>query len=97
MLVALRGHADLCNQNQIFVHRNAIDLDHQQIEAGEIECHPILHAAADSATKRREAADFDSSRRRRNVSLRQPNQSGKLQGVAFLCGIITPSLAAQGE
>ena len=43
MLVALRVDTDRCNQDRIFVHVNAIDLDHQQIEAGEIGCHPILH------------------------------------------------------
>ena len=36
MLVALRVDTDRCNQDQIFVHMNAIDLDHEQIEAGEI-------------------------------------------------------------
>src|SRR5262245_22382410 len=44
MLVALRIDTDRCNQDQIFVHVNAIDLNHQQIEAGEIGRHPILHA-----------------------------------------------------
>src|SRR6266567_1403683 len=80
MLVALRVDTDRCNQDQIFVHVNAIDLDHQQIEAGEIGCHPILHARR---RQRHEAAGGGrfrqtSPRRPRNVSLRQPNRSGKL-------------------
>src|SRR5207247_612587 len=80
MLVALRVNTDRCNQDQIFVHVNAIDLDHQQIEAGEIGCHPILHARR---RQRYEAAGGGrfrqtSPRRPRNVSLRQPNRSGKL-------------------
>src|SRR5947209_12499916 len=80
MLVALRVDTDRCNQDQIFVHVNAIDLDHQQIEAGEIGCHPILHARR---RQRYEAAGGGrfrqtSPRRPRNVSLRQPNRSGKL-------------------
>src|SRR5205807_2287708 len=59
---------------------NAIDLDHQQIEVGEIGCHPILHARR---RQRYEAAGGGrfrqtSPRRPRNVSLRQPNRSGKL-------------------
>src|SRR6266516_3909810 len=80
MLVALRVDTDRCNQDQIFVHVNAIDLDHQQIEAGEIGCHPIPHARR---RQRYEAAGGGrfrqtSPRRPRNISLGQPNRSGKL-------------------
>src|SRR5213595_520087 len=80
MLVALRVNTDRCNQGQIFVHANAIDLDDQQIEAGEIGCHPIPRARS---RQRYEAAGGGrfrqtSPRRPRNVSLRQPNRSGKL-------------------
>ena len=44
MLVALCVDTECRNQDQIVVHVNAIDLDHQQIEAGEIRRHPLLHA-----------------------------------------------------
>ena len=36
MLFALRVDTDRRDQDQIVVHVNAVDLDHQQIEAGEI-------------------------------------------------------------
>src|SRR5262249_42031372 len=80
MLVALRIDTDRCNQEQIFVHVNAIDLDHQQIEAGEIGCHPILHARR---RQRYEAAGGGRFRqtsppRPRDVSPRQPNPTGKI-------------------
>src|SRR5262249_28609044 len=80
MLVALRIDTDRCNQEQIFVHVNAIDLDHQQIEAGEIGCHPILHARGRQRYEAVGGGRFrqTSPRRPRNVSLRQPNRSGKL-------------------
>ena len=56
------------------------DLDHQQIEAGEIGRHPLLHARR---RQRNEAAGDGgfrqtSPRRRRNVALGQPNRSGEL-------------------
>jgi hypothetical protein len=35
-LVALRIDTDRCDQDQILVHVNAVDLDHQQIKAGEV-------------------------------------------------------------
>ena len=60
MLVALRIDTDRCDQDQILVHVNAVDLDHQQIKAGEVDATHSFMRAADSATKRREAADFDS-------------------------------------
>jgi hypothetical protein len=44
MLVALRVDANRRDQDQILVHVNAVDLDHQQIEAGEIGRHPLFHA-----------------------------------------------------
>ena len=44
MLVTLRVDANRRDQNQILVHVNAVDLDHQQIETGKIGCHPLLHA-----------------------------------------------------
>ena len=44
MLVALRVDTDRRDQDQILVHVNAVDLDHQQIEAGEVGRHPLLHA-----------------------------------------------------
>jgi hypothetical protein len=57
MLVALCVDTECRDQDQIVVHVNAIDLDHQQIEAAEIR--RAIHSfrrAADSATKRRNAA-----------------------------------------
>jgi hypothetical protein len=43
MLVALCIDTERRDQDQIFVQVNAIDLDHQQIEAGKIRRHPLLH------------------------------------------------------
>ncbi len=44
MFVAHGVNADRRHQDQILVHVNAVDLDHQQIEPGEIRRHPFLHA-----------------------------------------------------
>ena len=80
MLIALRVDTDRRNQDQILVHVNAVDLDHQQIETGEIGRHPLLHSCR---RQRHEAAGGSRfrqprPRRGRNVSLGQPNRSGKL-------------------
>ena len=44
MLVAVGVNTDRRDQDQFLVHMNAVNLDHQQIEAGEIGRHPFLHA-----------------------------------------------------
>ena len=80
MLVALRIDTDRCDQDQILVHVNAVDLDHQQIKAGEVGRYPLLHARR---RQRHEAAGSGRFRqprphRRRNVALGQPNRTGEL-------------------
>ena len=42
MLGARRVDTDRRDEDQILVHVNAVDLDHQQPETGEIMCHPVL-------------------------------------------------------
>ncbi len=59
MLVALRVDTDRRDQDQIVVHVNAVDLDHQQIRPERSHAIHSFMRAADSATKRRETADFD--------------------------------------
>ena len=59
---------------------NAVDLDHQQIKAGEVGRYPLLHARR---RQRHEAAGSGRFRqprphRRRNVALGQPNRTGEL-------------------
>ena len=44
VLVAIRVDTDCRNQDQVFVHMNAVDLDDQQIEPGKIGRHPLFHA-----------------------------------------------------
>ena len=51
MLVALRIDTDRCDQDQILVHVNAVDLDHQQIKAGEVGRHPLLSCAPPTAPR----------------------------------------------
>jgi hypothetical protein len=75
MLIAVGVDADCSDQDQILVHVNAIDLDHQQIETGEIGRQPPPHACR---RQRHEAAGggrFRQTRplRCRNVSLGQSN------------------------
>ena len=75
MLVTLRIDTDRCDQDQILVHVNAVDLDHQQIKAGEVRRYPLLHARR---RQRHEAAGSGRFRqprphRRRNVALGQPS------------------------
>ena len=52
---------------------NAVDLDHQQVELGQVRGHPLLHACGrerDEVARGRRLR-YPASRRRRNVSLRQ--------------------------
>ena len=72
MLVALHVDTDRRDEDQTLVHVNAVDLDHQQIEAREIGRHPHLHARCRQRHEAAGAGRFRqiSPRRRRNVSLR---------------------------
>ena len=60
MLVAVRVDTNRRDQEHILIHVNAVDLDRQQIEVASLDAIHSFIRAADSATKRREAADFDS-------------------------------------
>ena len=61
MLVAVRIDADRRHQGHILVHVNAVDLDHQQIEAGKIGRHPFLQP------RRRQRDKMPGSRRSRQA------------------------------
>ena len=81
MLIALRVDTDRRDEDQILVHVNAVDLDHQQIEAREIGRHPLLHARRRQRYKAAGGGRFrqTSPRRRRNVSLGQPTERANLR------------------
>ena len=61
MLVAVRIDADRRHQGHILVYVNAVDLDHQQIEAGKIGRHPFLQP------RRRQRDKMPGSRRSRQA------------------------------
>ena len=80
MLVALCIDTECRDQDQIVVHVNAVDLDHQQIEAGEIRRHPLLQACRRQCHETAGGGRFrqPSPCGRWNVSGGQPNRPGKL-------------------
>ena len=80
MLVALCIDTECRDQDQIVVHVNAVDLDHQQIEAGEIRRHPLLQACRRQCHETAGGGRFrqPSPCGRWNVSCGQPNRPGKL-------------------
>jgi hypothetical protein len=47
------------DQHQVVANMQAIDLDDQQVELGQVGRHPLGQLFGDSATNRREAADFE--------------------------------------
>jgi hypothetical protein len=51
VLVALRVNTDRRDQDQILLHVNAVNLDHQQVEAARSDAIHSFIRAADSATK----------------------------------------------
>ena len=72
--------ADRRHQHQILVHVNAVDLDHQQVELGQVRGHPLLHACGrerDEVARGRRLR-YPAPRRRRNVSLRQSDRTPEL-------------------
>ena len=75
VFVAVRVDANRRDEEHIFIHVNAADLDRQQIEVVK-PIHAFMRAA-DNARKRREVADFDSpaSVGRRNASLGQSDRT----------------------
>ena len=77
MFVAVRVDANRRDEEHIFIHVNAVDLDHQQIQVVKPGFHPRLHARR---RQRHEAAGGRRLRQprsvgRRNVSLGQPDRT----------------------
>ena len=77
MFVAVRVDANRRDEEHIFIHVNAVDLDRQQIEVVKPGFHPRLHARR---RQRHEAAEGRRLRQprsvgRRNVSLGQPDRT----------------------
>ena len=75
MLVAHCVNTDRCDQDQILVHVDAVDLDHQQIEAREIGRYPLLHTRRRQRNEAAGGGRFRQARPHRgwNVALGQPN------------------------
>src|SRR3979411_2727811 len=80
MLVALRVDTDRRDQDQILDHVNAVGLDPQQIELGQVRGHPLLQAGGrerDEVARGRRLR-YSAPCRRRNVSLRQSYRTPEL-------------------
>ena len=80
MLVAVRIDADRRHQDHVLVHLNAVDLDHQQIEAGKIGRHPFLQPRRRQRDKVPGGRRFRQARPlgRRHVALRQAHRASEL-------------------
>jgi hypothetical protein len=59
MLIAVPIDAKGGDQHQVLANVQAVELDDQQVELGQVRRHPRARRSADSATNRREAADFE--------------------------------------
>jgi hypothetical protein len=58
--LAFSINAEGGDQHQVVADVQPVDLDDQEVQLGQVRCHPLGQCSADSATNRREAADVPS-------------------------------------
>src|SRR5947199_586035 len=59
MLMAVCINAEGGDQHEVIADVQPVDLDDQEVQFGQVRRHPLGQPFSDSATNRREAADFE--------------------------------------
>ena len=80
MLFSLAVDPDRRQQHKVFTDVDAVDLDDQQVELGQVRRHPIFHPLGRQRHEAARGRRFRHARAlgRRNVTFRQPNRTGEL-------------------